>query len=155
MVALAIFSSTSSKLRVLSSSALKKVPELPSKHTNHQKKFNSERIFHPQPVDMLHFAESGTNLVQCESNRRNLKNVTATTHLVRISFVVSSVSPFLKAKPDGARRVLASLIIASHCFLLAKFGYKSARGFQLNTCVNQTHDHGCHLQAYAHLLTSF
>ena len=60
------------------------------------------------------------------------------THLVRISLVESLVSPFLKARAEGSSRDLASLMMASHCFLLAKLGYKSARGLQLNTCISST-----------------
>jgi hypothetical protein len=54
-------------------------------------------------------------------------------YLVRIPLVVSSVSPFLRAKVEGRSLVLASFIIASHFSGDAKFGKYKARGFQLKT----------------------
>lgn len=54
-------------------------------------------------------------------------------YLVRISFVLSSVSPSRKAKIDGLRRGFAKPIMLSHCSAVAKLGKYNARGYQLKT----------------------
>lgn len=57
-------------------------------------------------------------------------------YLVLIPLVFSAVSPFRKAKLEGARCTFAILIMLSHCSAAAKPGKYSARGFQLKTYIS-------------------
>ena len=54
-------------------------------------------------------------------------------YLVLIPWVLSAVSPGLKATVDGLSRGSANFIMLSHCSAVAKFGKYRALGLQLNT----------------------
>lgn len=60
------------------------------------------------------------------------------SNLVLTPWVLSIVSPFLKANLDGRSCAFAILIILSHCSAVAKLEKYSARGLQLKTCTRKT-----------------
>lgn len=57
-------------------------------------------------------------------------------NLVLIPFVLSTVSPFRKARLDGLSLDLAIPIILWHCSADAKLRKYKIRGLQLKTCIN-------------------